>query len=94
MTVPDVMTVRSTAFAEGEGIPPRFTCDGDGVEPPLVWEGVPPGASALALVVDDPDAPRATFTHCRGLSLNCRPVGPCPSPNRCSANSKTTSWRR
>jgi Raf kinase inhibitor-like YbhB/YbcL family protein len=69
MTAAQEMTVRSTAFAEGEFIPSRYTCDGDGEQPPLTWEGVPAGASALALVVDDPDAPRGTFTHWVVLDL-------------------------
>jgi Raf kinase inhibitor-like YbhB/YbcL family protein len=63
VSVPKVITVQSTAFAEGQPIPTRFTCDGEGDTPPLTWEGVPEGAAALALVVDDPDAPRGTFTH-------------------------------
>ena len=51
------MDIRSTAFADGASIPPRYTCEGDDVSPPLAWTGVPAGAKALALVVDDPDAP-------------------------------------
>lgn len=69
MTATPEMTVTSTAFEEGEAIPARYTCDGDGEQPPLTWEGVPAGASALALVVDDPDAPRGTFTHWVVLDL-------------------------
>jgi Raf kinase inhibitor-like YbhB/YbcL family protein len=60
---PDVITVRSADFGDGEPIPPRFTCDGAGVAPPLSWDGVPDDAQSLALVVDDPDAPRGTFVH-------------------------------
>src|SRR5204863_514656 len=30
---------------------------------PLQWSGVPPAAKALALVMDDPDAPDPSFTH-------------------------------
>lgn len=63
VSVPQLITVKSTAFAEGEPLAPRFTCDGDGEVPPLTWAGVPAGAEALALVVDDPDAPKGTFTH-------------------------------
>ena len=69
------ITVRSTAFAEGEGIPSRFTCDGDGEQPSLTWEGVPAEAEALALVVDDPDAPRGTFTHWVVLDLPAGTTG-------------------
>jgi Raf kinase inhibitor-like YbhB/YbcL family protein len=58
-----MITVTSSAFADGEPIPARFSCDGAGVSPPLAWQGVPPDAQAVALVVDDPDAPRGTFVH-------------------------------
>jgi Raf kinase inhibitor-like YbhB/YbcL family protein len=57
------ITVTSPAFAEGEVVPRRFTCDGGDTSPPLSWAGVPDAAAALALVVDDPDAPSGTFTH-------------------------------
>jgi Raf kinase inhibitor-like YbhB/YbcL family protein len=58
--VPATIRVSSTAFAEGERIPERFTCDGDQVSPPLRWSGG--SAQARALVVDDPDA-SGTFVH-------------------------------
>lgn len=63
MSVPQVIVVKSTAFADGEPLASRFTCDGAGEVPPLTWEGVPGSAQAVALVVDDPDAPSGTFTH-------------------------------
>lgn len=47
----------SPAFAPGGRLPPRFTADGDGVSPPLVWGAVPEGTDCLALIVEDPDAP-------------------------------------
>ena len=55
--------VRSSAFAEGETIPSRYTCDGLDVSPPLSWGSVPDGIQSLALIADDPDAPRGTFVH-------------------------------
>ena len=61
--VPRVIEVTSEAFAEGESIPAAYTCDGDQLSPPLAWSGVPEDAAAVALVVDDPDAPSGTFTH-------------------------------
>jgi Raf kinase inhibitor-like YbhB/YbcL family protein len=57
------MQLRSTAFAHGDAIPRRYTCDGEDVSPPLAWTDVPQEAPALALLVDDPDAPGGSFTH-------------------------------
>lgn len=51
------MRLSSPAFAAGEAIPSRYTCDGGDVSPPLRWSEVPPGARSLVLVVEDPDAP-------------------------------------
>jgi Raf kinase inhibitor-like YbhB/YbcL family protein len=47
----------SIAFADGGAIPPRFTADGEGVSPPLIWDAPPDGTQSLALIVEDPDAP-------------------------------------
>ena len=47
----------SPAFADGGRLPIRFTADGEGVSPPLVWGDVPAGTQSLALIVEDPDAP-------------------------------------
>ena len=47
----------SPAFADGARLPDRFTADGAGVSPPLVWGDIPAEASSLALIVEDPDAP-------------------------------------
>ena len=55
--------IASDAFEEGKSIPRKFTCDGADRSPPLHWEGAPEGTNALALVVDDPDAPSGAWTH-------------------------------
>jgi Raf kinase inhibitor-like YbhB/YbcL family protein len=57
------ITVDSPDITEGGRIPTRYTCDGQDVSPPLRWSGVPSDTAALALVVDDPDAPRGIYTH-------------------------------
>jgi hypothetical protein len=49
--------IQSPAFSHEGPIPARHTCDGDDLSPPLEWTGVPAGTRALALLVDDPDAP-------------------------------------
>lgn len=50
----------SPAFADGARLPVRFTADGEGISPPLIWRGVPDGTASLALIVEDPDAPAAS----------------------------------
>ncbi|WP_267378504.1 MULTISPECIES: YbhB/YbcL family Raf kinase inhibitor-like protein [unclassified Sphingomonas] len=47
----------SPAFADGARLPERFTADGAGVSPPLLWEAPPAGTARLALLVEDADAP-------------------------------------
>ena len=47
----------SPAFSAGGRLPERFTADGAGVSPPLVWGRVPENTASLALIVEDPDAP-------------------------------------
>jgi Raf kinase inhibitor-like YbhB/YbcL family protein len=49
----------SPAFANEGRLPPRFTADGEGVSPPLVWGAPPQGTAAMALLVEDADAPAA-----------------------------------
>jgi Raf kinase inhibitor-like YbhB/YbcL family protein len=61
--LPETIAVSSPAFTAGSPIPQRFTCKGDNISPPLRWSGVPAGTAEVALVVDDPDAPRGTYVH-------------------------------
>ena len=56
--------LQSSAFDHGGPIPRRHNCEGEHLSPPLAWSGAPEGTRSLALVVDDPDAPAGTFTHC------------------------------
>ena len=57
------LRITSSAFADGEAIPPKYTADGDDVNPPLIISGVPEGAQSLVLIMDDPDAPMGTWDH-------------------------------
>ena len=52
------LTIRSDAFEYGQSIPREYTGEGEDVSPPLSWTGVPASARQLALICDDPDAPR------------------------------------
>jgi hypothetical protein len=53
----DAIDLSSPAFAQDARLPPRFTADGEGVSPPLVWGSLPDGTASLALLVEDADAP-------------------------------------
>jgi Raf kinase inhibitor-like YbhB/YbcL family protein len=55
--------LKSSAFSNGGAIPPKFTCDGPDVSPALSWNDPPPGTTAFALIMDDPDAPGGTWVH-------------------------------
>ena len=49
--------ITSSAFAQGQVIPKKYTGEGADVSPPLAWSGVPEKTKELALICDDPDAP-------------------------------------
>jgi Raf kinase inhibitor-like YbhB/YbcL family protein len=61
----DMTTVKisSSAFDHKELIPVKYTCDGMDMNPPLTIQNIPPEAKSLALIVDDPDAPRGMWVH-------------------------------
>jgi len=57
------MLVSSQAFPNNGMIPSEYTCDGANVNPPLTIRNVPAKTGSLAMIVDDPDAPRGTWVH-------------------------------
>jgi Raf kinase inhibitor-like YbhB/YbcL family protein len=56
-------SLTSSAFSEGQPIPRQYTGEGEDRSPSLTWSDAPEGTQSFALIVDDPDAPRGTFTH-------------------------------
>lgn len=62
--VPDTIIVESAAFGPGAAKPVVHSVDGDGSSPPLSWRGVPTGARAVVLLVEDADSPTpGPFVH-------------------------------
>jgi Raf kinase inhibitor-like YbhB/YbcL family protein len=57
------LTVKSPAFAHNDFVPSKYTCDGENINPELIIKDLPANARTLALVMEDPDAPRGTFDH-------------------------------
>ena len=59
----DQLKLISTVFSHNGHIPPKYTCEGENINPSLIVENIPDGTKTLALIVEDPDAPRGVFTH-------------------------------
>ena len=55
--------ISSPEFETHGFIPPRFTCDGANVNPPININDIPSTAKSLALIMDDPDAPIRPWVH-------------------------------
>jgi Raf kinase inhibitor-like YbhB/YbcL family protein len=56
-------TFSSPAFGYGQSIPAVYSCKGKDISPPLQWSDLPQGTKALALIMEDPDAPMGTWVH-------------------------------
>ena len=59
----NALAITSPAFKDQAPIPKKYSCEGEEINPPLLFHNVPKGAKSLALIVDDPDAPSGTFVH-------------------------------
>jgi Raf kinase inhibitor-like YbhB/YbcL family protein len=64
---PERLSLSSPALRGGARIPKRYTCDGADASPPLRWSGVPGGARALALIMEDRTA--KGFVHWTVLDI-------------------------
>jgi Raf kinase inhibitor-like YbhB/YbcL family protein len=53
----------SAAFAPSGDIPKKYTCDGKDFSPPLTWKDCPAGTAAIAVIMEDPDAPVGLWIH-------------------------------
>lgn len=57
------LRVSSPAFSPSGSIPEKYTCEGKDINPAVEIENIPEEVMSLALIVDDPDAPRGTWVH-------------------------------
>jgi Raf kinase inhibitor-like YbhB/YbcL family protein len=63
LDAPKTLAVACPAFQDGRPIPALHTCQGADVSPALKVAKMPSGTKSLALILDDPDAPRGTWVH-------------------------------
>lgn len=66
--------VQCDAFEDGGRIPVRYTKEGENVSPPLRWDQLPAGTKEVAIICEDPDAPRPEpFVHwvAYGIPADC-----------------------
>jgi Raf kinase inhibitor-like YbhB/YbcL family protein len=57
------LSITSAAFHEAGVIPLKYTCDGEEVNPAIKIDNIPQGTKTLAIIMEDPDAPKGTFDH-------------------------------
>jgi Raf kinase inhibitor-like YbhB/YbcL family protein len=86
------MILTSPAFADGEEIPPEYTCDGADGSPELAIAEIPAGTASLALIMDDPDAPRGTWDH--WVAYDIEPVTSIPADVETLGTGGLNSWGR
>jgi phosphatidylethanolamine-binding protein (PEBP) family uncharacterized protein len=48
----DPLELSSPEFVDGGSLPVKFTCEGEGISPPLSWRGVPQGTQSLVIIMD------------------------------------------
>jgi Raf kinase inhibitor-like YbhB/YbcL family protein len=62
-TLNTTLEISSSEFRHQEHIPNRYTCEGDGINPPLAIQNIPEKAKSIVLIMEDPDAPGKIFDH-------------------------------
>jgi Raf kinase inhibitor-like YbhB/YbcL family protein len=56
------LTVTSPQIKHHGDVPPKYTCDGENINPALLIKNIPFDAKSLVLIIEDPDAGE-TFDH-------------------------------
>jgi hypothetical protein len=66
----NIMQIKSPSFENNQSFPSKYTCDGEGINPPLQISEVPEGTKSVALISDDPDASSGDFVHWLVWNIN------------------------
>ncbi len=67
------LIISSSTFIHGKMIPQKYSCNGQQIHPPLDIDQIPANTRSLVIIMEDPDAPKGTFTH--WLAWNIPPSG-------------------
>ena len=46
-----------------DSFPEGYTCEGENLSPPVEIDGIDESVASVAMILEDPDAPRGTFVH-------------------------------
>ena len=86
------MKITSNSFSHEGMIPPKYTCQGENINPELQWKDVPSNTKSLALIMDDPDAPGGTWVHwlVKDISVNVNEI----AENSVVGNQVVNSFRK
>jgi|CXWL01.1.fsa_nt_gi Raf kinase inhibitor-like YbhB/YbcL family protein len=57
------MSLSSGAFTDGGMLPVKYTCNGEGISPPITIRNVPEKTKSIVLYMLDQDAPKDGFVH-------------------------------
>jgi Raf kinase inhibitor-like YbhB/YbcL family protein len=68
------MTISSPAFENNQTIPRIYTCDGQNINPSLIFSNIPQSTKSLALIIDDPDAPPPNSPWVHWVVFNILPT--------------------
>lgn len=58
-----IMELSSDSFTNGALIPSEYSCEGDDLSPPIIWNNIPEKVKSYALTCVDPDAPMGDWIH-------------------------------
>ncbi len=60
-SLPQLVAMTSTSFADGDYMPIECTCKGQEASPGILFDNQVPGAKSFALVMTDPDVPSPAY---------------------------------
>lgn len=70
---PETLTVSSTAFADGQRLPDRFSrsveTGGSNISPPIQWEPVPAGTESIAFIMVDTAPIAGNWVHWIAINI-------------------------